>query len=405
MPETLLIRLAESSADVEWLRLDEAGRPAGAVQCGPLGAAAAEQAGRRVIVLAPAAEVLLTQATVPTGSRQRARKAVPFALEEQLAEDIDAQHVALGDRSADGHWPVAVVARARMDGWLAQLHDAGVLPDRLLPEVLLLPLAAGAASLLLEAGTVLLRDAPWSAQSTTAAALPGLLELLAARDEAGVELNVWHCGGELPAWLGPVAAKVEPCPDGALSLFARTLAQPPDGLIDLLQGDYSRKEQYGRLWRPWRAAAALLVAGVLIAAIHNVLTLRSLKAESAALGAQIAQVYTQAFPGGRVVNARAQMEQQLKSLRAQRGAGGDDFLGLLAQLGGVFAATPGLELVGANFREGHLDLELTANDIQTLERLKQQLTEKSALAVDIQSATAGSDQRVQGRLRVTGGRS
>ena len=175
--------------------------------------------------------------------------------------------------------------------------------------------------------------------------------------------------------------------------------------IDLLQGAYSRKEQYGKLWRPWRAAAALLLAVVIVSGIQHALALRSLKAEAAALGAQIEQVYKQAFPGGRVVNPRVQMEQQLKLLRAQQGGGGSDFLGLLAQLGGVFAATPGIELVGASYRDGRLDLELTASDIQTLEKLKQQISSQGGLTVDIQSATTGADQRIQGRLRVEGARS
>lgn len=402
MPETLLIRFAERRADgAEFLRLNEAGRPVGAVRRGALTEAAQESAGRRVVVLVPTADVLLAQAAVPTSSRQRARKAVPFALEEQLAEDVDTQHFALGARGADGQWPVAVVARARMDDWLGQLHEAGILPDRMYPEALALPLRPGAGSLLLEADRALLRDAPCSAQSASVHTLPAMLELLTARSEAGIELNVWHCGGELPVWMEPVSAKVEPCADGALTVLARGLGQP-DALIDLLQGAYSRKEQYGKLWRPWRAAAALLLAGVIVSAIQHALTLRSLKAESAALAQQIEQVYTQTFPGGRVVNPRVQMEQQLKLLRAQQGGGDSDFLGLLVRLGGAFSATPGIELTGASYREGRLDLELTASDIQTLEKLKQQLGGQGGLEVEIQSATTGADQRVQGRLRVQG---
>ena len=402
MSETLLIRFAERGRDgVEFVRLDATNRPLAPARQGSLAEAAVEAAARRVVVLVPAADVLLTRANVPTQNRQRARKAAPFALEEQLAEDVDTLHFALGAaRDADGQWPVAVTARAQMDAWLAQLHDAAILPDRFYPEQILLPLAPGSASLLLEEDRVLLRDQPWSAQSTDPATLPALLELLMARNETGIALDVWHCGGELPVWMEPVSAKVEPCADGALAVLARGLAQ--EGLPDLLQGAYSRKEQYGRLWRPWRAAAALLLVGVLVSAVQHGLHYRSLKADAAELGAQIEQVYTKTFPGGRVVNPRVQMEQQLNQLRRQQGGGDSDFLGLIARLGGVVAATPGIELVGANFREGRLDLELSAADIQTLDKLKQALTEAGGLSVDIQSATTGSDRRVQGRLRVQG---
>ncbi|MFO7481944.1 type II secretion system protein GspL, partial [Oceanibaculum nanhaiense] len=371
MRETLLIRFTEySTDDVDFVRLDAANRPQAPARRASLADANLEATGRRVVVLVPTADVLLARAKVPTQNRQRARKAAPFALEEQVAEDVETLHFALGACDADGLWPVAVAARARMDAWLAQLHDAGILPDRMLPEAVLLPLAAGSASLLLEDDRVLLRDQPGSAQSVPPSMLPSLLELLMARNEAGIALDVWHCGGELPVWMEPVSAKVESCADGALAVLARGLDQ--EGLPDLLQGAYSRKEQYGRLWRPWRAAAALLLVGVLVSAVQHGLHYRSLKAESVELKAQLEQAYTQTFPGGRVVNPRVQMEQQLNLLRRQQGGGGNDFLGLVGQLGGVIAATPGIELVGANFREGRLDLELTAADIQTLDRLKQQ---------------------------------
>ena len=403
MRETLLIRLTgPSDAAVESVCLNDMGKPIEGSRRGTLAEAAAQSAGRRVVVLVPGSDVLLIRAAVPTTNRQRARKAMPFALEDLLAADVDALHFALGARDAEGQWPVAVVARACMDEWLRQLHDAGILPDRMLPEALALPSDAGIGGLLLETDGALLRDQPWSAQVLAPDMLPAVLELLLSRNEAGIELQVWHCGGELPAWLwlDRVSVKVEPCTDGALSVFAAGLAQAGD--LDLLQGSYSRKEQYGRLWRPWRAAAALLLIGVVVSGIQLGLRHRALQAESATLATQIEDVYKQAFPGGRVVNPRAQMEQQLKALRQQQGGVGDDFLGLVAQLGGVFAATPGIELTSANFRDGYLDVELTAGDVQVLDRLKQQITAKGGLSVEIQSATTGADQRVQGRLRIQG---
>ncbi|MBU1191461.1 MAG: type II secretion system protein GspL [Gammaproteobacteria bacterium] len=402
MRETLLIRFAEHSADgVDFVRLDEAGKPVAESQHGSLTEAAMLAAGLRVVVLVPAADLLLARAAVPTNNRQRARKAVPFALEEQLAEDVDALHFALGVRDSDGQWPVAVVAQARMDDWLAQLNEAGILPDRLLPESTALPLEPGSSSLLLEADRVLLREQPWSAQIATPETLPVLLDMLVARSEAGVDLQVWHCGGELPVWMEPVSARIEPCKGGALAVLAKGLVAADAG-VDLLQGAYSRKEQYGRLWRPWRAAAVLMLVGALVSAVQQGLHYRSLKAESATLTTQIEQIYQQAMPGGRMVNPRVQMEQQLNSLRRQQGAGSTDFLGLIGQMGGVFSATPGVELSAASFRDGRLDLELTANDVQTLDRLKQQLTEQGGLSVEIQSATTGANQRVQGRLRIEG---
>lgn len=403
MRETLLIRLTGTPDAVqESVCLDDTGKAIAGSHRDTLAEAALQTAGRRVWVLVPSDALLLARATVPTSSSQRARKAVPFALEDQVAEDIDGLHFALAARDAEGRWPVAVVARTDMDGWLARLNAAGIVPDRMLPEALALPFAEGSAnsaSLLLEAEAVLLRDQAWSAQVLTPDMLPAVQGLLLQRSAAELELRVWTCGGVSPEWPEQVQVKLEACKAGVLNVFVAGLAQAGD--LDLLQGPYSRTEQYGRLWRPWRAAAALLLVGIVISALQLGLRYRELETESAALAAQTEAVYKQAFPDGRIVNPRAQMEQQLKALRQQ---GGDDvnFLALIAQLGGVLAATPDLELTSANFRDGYLDVDLTAGNVQVLDQLKQQINAKGGLKVEIQSATTGADQKVQGRLRIQG---
>ena len=66
---------------------------------GKLTAAAALASGRRVIVLVPGSDVLLVQAAVPTRKRERVLQAIPFALEDQLAGDVERLHFAIARRS------------------------------------------------------------------------------------------------------------------------------------------------------------------------------------------------------------------------------------------------------------------------------------------------------------------
>ena len=95
------------------------------------------------------------------------------------------------------------------------------------------------------------------------------------------------------------------------------------------------------------------------------------------------------------------MQQQLDKLQGQQGAGGG-FLSLLGQSGAVLKDMDGVEVSGATFRAGRLDVELTVNNLQLLDQLKQSLMESGRLSVEIQSATTGRDQRVQSRLRIVG---
>src|SRR5580698_8109691 len=127
MADWLLIRLANDPEHAECLTADAAGRIVAPVRSGPLSSIAQHPAGQRICVLVPASDVLLTDAEVPAKSGARIQQIVPFALEEQVAEDIDSLHFAVGRRVGEStRIPVAVVSRALIDAWLSQLRAAGL---------------------------------------------------------------------------------------------------------------------------------------------------------------------------------------------------------------------------------------------------------------------------------------
>jgi general secretion pathway protein L len=127
-----------------------------------------------------------------------------------------------------------------------------------------------------------------------------------------------------------------------------------------------------------------------------------LSRESEQLRAQIEKTFKTALPGTkRIVNPRVQMQQQLDKLQRRQGSG-VNFLTLLAQSGAVLKGRQGVDITGATFRAGRLDVDLTVADLQLLDQLKQALMQNGSLTVEIQSATTGPDQRVQSRLRIQG---
>src|SRR6516162_4332524 len=117
MADWLLIRIPRSPQQLpSWLVVDARGAPVGPPQSGPLSLAAARTAGRRVCVLVPSTDVLVSEPEVPVKTGARLQQLVPYALEEQLAEDIDDLHFAIGKRVGESpRVPVAVVARSLMD--------------------------------------------------------------------------------------------------------------------------------------------------------------------------------------------------------------------------------------------------------------------------------------------------
>src|SRR4029077_14375579 len=151
MAEWLILRMPRAAdAAAGWLIADSEGRPLANGESGPLEPVTRDAPNRRVAVLVPAAEVLGLDVELPVRTGARALRLVPFALEEQLASDVETQHFAIGPSQVPGRTAVAVVTRAVPEEWLARLSAAGIKPDLLCADAALMPRMAGHAVALLD---------------------------------------------------------------------------------------------------------------------------------------------------------------------------------------------------------------------------------------------------------------
>jgi general secretion pathway protein L len=402
MRNTLLIRMGRGEdGSCEWLPLDDAGQPVGRPRSGDLAAAAAEAEGLRVVVLAPGIDCLLTQATVPGRNRQKLLRAVPYALEDQLIEDVENLHFSLGPALPEGGYPAVVIATRRIDVILEACRNAGLEVYQLIPDLLAVPCAGDAVCVVIEDEMALVRTGAYSGFVVDT----DNLELLLARlpqpaDAPSRPLSIQLPAGAVMPDLGELAsgAAIARYEDSALLLFAQGMDAPH---IDLLQGPYSRNQEWGKLWRPWRATAALLLAGILVGSIATGIDYFRLRGEQQALNERMQTIFLEAFPGTkRVVDPRVQMQQQLEELQRRAGSGAR-FLNLLARSANILRTAQDIEISGASYRAGRLDVDLTAANLQVLDQLKQSLA-ASGLTVEIQSAAADAGERVKGRLRIQG---
>ncbi len=113
MAELFVLRLGRQPArHVDWIVADDDGTRRSPPAAGTLAEAAAGVHGRPVIVLVPATESLTTSVDLPIRGGARLLAALPYALEEQVATDVETMHFAAGDKRESGRRPVAAIARA-----------------------------------------------------------------------------------------------------------------------------------------------------------------------------------------------------------------------------------------------------------------------------------------------------
>jgi general secretion pathway protein L len=410
MAEWLIVRMPRAAdAAASWLVADDGGRPLAAVQNGPLAAAATAAAGRRVAVLVPAAEVLCLEAELPARAGARAAQLVPFALEEQLANDIESQHFAVGPVAQSGRTAVAVVARALLDEWLAQLATAGITPELLCSEAALLPRLAGHTLALLDGDALLVAAGESNAPVILSAPEGGFAGALAVAlgEDARATLLLLHTNphdwqrrsAEIEAAQSQLGSlKVQLLGAGPLPWLAAQLRDA--ALINLLQGHYQPRNTLMAGWTRWRAAAGLAAALLLLHAGSQLWALWHLERTAGELDTQISAIAGPQFTGASS-SIRPRLEASLHDSNAAGGRSG--FLPALQSLAQAVSGTPGARVQSLNFHDGELQLKVRASDAQSIDHINQSLRAEGWQAEMTSSTSAGD--AFEGNIQLRGGSS
>lgn len=209
-------------------------------------------------ILVPTERVRLLAVDLPLPNRARRLAALPFAIEDQVAEPVETLHLALGARTdpaeAPNRYLVGAVRAETMAEWVALAEAQGLGGVPMVPDVLLLPRPAQGWAVELREGRALALAA-----DGTGFALPAAL--LGSAWEAAGRPQIHNLGESLPGDLVVQGQAPDLRDDAARADIA--VAE-----LDLRQGPFAaRRVRDGRGWRRlgWilgiGAAAHILIAG------------------------------------------------------------------------------------------------------------------------------------------------
>jgi general secretion pathway protein L len=405
MADILLLHYDPGVPDqATWSHVNNNGELTSRITSGTLADAAIVADQHKVVVLIDSANVHLNHVKLPTSNRQKMLRAIPFALEDQLAEDVEQFHFVIGKSESDYGVPVAGIRKDTIESLLNAFNEAGIVVDVVLPDAICSPTEEGQWSVVIYGDKALVQFYDQIGTVIDTVNLPLLLESsLTDTEVKPAKIVYYYLESETPP-LAPeqsdtdietvkIAYNTHP-----LVIFGGAYTKAKS--LNLLQGQYKPKRKTTGQWHRWRLAASLAAVWLVLYLGTALFELNRLERNNNALSAEIDRIYKKAFPASkRIINARVQMEQKLNELKGGGSTASSQFLPLLTDSATIISNQQDIQIKSIDFRNNLMNIGLTANKLQSVETLNKQLNTSSTIKAEIISATSEKN-RVNGSIRM-----
>ncbi|SFM25913.1 type II secretion system protein GspL [Marinobacter zhejiangensis] len=373
-----------------------------------------------MIGLIPGDEVLFCLADIPAKQSRYIRQALAFSVEEQLAQDVESMHLALGKRGDEGH-RVAAIDRGAMTRWYQLLNDwENTRLTAIYPDAALLPVQGSGWSICLAGESALLSSAQGEWLRMKSANLAMFVGTLAMprEDEVIAEISVALYADQQSLDDYP-AVEAELSSNGVISLNREVIDITPVELlahshfrhlcepVNLCEGDFATDSRKTSALRPWRPLIAVACTWFVLQVGLEIGLGYYQQHQAEQLREQAMAIYRQHFPDDRRAHAGNIQRVLQGQLRVAGNQGGSsDFLSLIKQTGQQFEALPGKEAVtfsSLNYSQsrGELIVDLRADTFNKLSALRNGLVQQG-LDADIGSVVNEAS-GARGRLTISGG--
>jgi len=322
------------------------------------------------VVIVSASHLSFYQIELPWLPEKKARAALPYALEDKLANSVDALHFAF-DKShyKNGQYLVAVCDKAWLSALTAQLSQYGLDYDAITSDWFAVKNHELAA---VDEG-LLVNDQPFFSGLLPEELAPLYLEKLST------DLTVYVFDDKEHDELKGTIQRVDP--PARLWVAGRLHSSP---YINLSQGDFQQVGSHMQTRRWYWAAGIMTVLWLVSFLVFNGMQLHSLKSQLDSVNTEVAQVYRQFFPDAKqVISPKFRIAQLLKS---RKKAGDSALWPLLNQL--TLAIQDGNTTIEQlKFQNQNMQVTVLSRNFDTLEAMQNALQQAQITVKQLQAAS------------------
>lgn len=314
-------------------------------------------------VWVPTGQLNILTLFVPGKTRGQWLEALPYAVEEQIAQPIEDVHLVPLNRQANGDVTLAVVAKTQMAKWLDNLKQHGLQMAQLVPDCFAVDWHAKdhqwlVADSFTRPGDKLIRNGDFCGMSLAQDLVEPTLALANGESDITLQTGSWV---------------------DVANLSIRGLG--------LRTGDYAAKKQSHASLKYWRWPVLLLVGLLVLSVVKSWWQVNRIEQQVQTYQQQTDNLFKQLFPEiSRIVNVRVQTQSFLKSAEQQSEQTGPATLLKLVEP--HLLANQTIKPGRTDWQNGQLSMQLAAPNTDALDKLVKALEGQAKVRLQIRNVSS-----------------
>ena len=398
-----IIRLNHNNKNrCEYVVANEKGEIKDSIKHGNLNDISDQEKNNTVIIMLPGEEILSKSLILPIKSYAKLKQAIPFALEDDIASDIDDCHFAFEKSEIDESIIVNVIDRKLFKKYLNQLKEINISPSFVVSENSCVYKTEDTINLIIEDAKAHGRCGYKEPYTLDIMDLSIIIKALESNN------NINHLQISLSKNNDSLVKQISGLTDTYKNVDTKILSKGAfqefiknyfaQDHVNLLQGDFKPKIKFEQVFKPWKKSAALATFFLLSLLINNVLNMNKLVNYEADLSAYFLNEYKYFYNNARNVDDPIKIVNSIKN-GAQLDMNNSVFLNGLNIISESIEKENNVQLSSINFTDNRFNLRLLTSTLTSLDSLITNINTNGSLNAIIQT-TNQSDNKVESRIEI-----
>ena len=291
---TLIQLDTQSPNNSQWVSINDSGEFLHSVRKGNISEIDTGNKQNSVIIILPGEEIHHATLTLPIKSEKKLTKAIPFAMEDRLAEEIDKTHFA-HKRLNNDHTQICAIDASKLNAFLQTLKSNNIHASAITSDTFCVPKIDKTITLLIDSSRILINngfDKVFTFES---------IDIIDAVNIVNKDNNIRDIQIFISKEDNSLLNKFDQLRESFRNVDVNILQNGPfqkysqaivnHNYIDLLQGKYKDKKDITQILKPWKKTASLFLLFISLLLINNLISIYSLNKYERELSARFLNQY------------------------------------------------------------------------------------------------------------------